>query len=145
MSVRLVAKLLSPVCLLLVVVEGGEWPDPVVDLLEVVEAVAEGPARLHLALRPRVVVVLRELLHQRVELVGELHASIGREERRRGGSFCYHVTMNSVHVKGSWLGRELFLRLRKDKEDLVFDNKQWIRLGGFPAATLSARSAPPPL
>jgi hypothetical protein len=43
-------------------------------LLRVVAPVAVRPARLHLLLRPRVVVVLRELLDQRVELVRQLDA-----------------------------------------------------------------------
>ena len=40
----------------------------------------EGPARLNLLLRPGVVIVLRELLHQGVELVRELDA-----EGEKGG------------------------------------------------------------
>ena len=63
-----------PVGLLLIIVQRCEWSDPIVDLLVIVEAVAKGPARLHLPLRPCIVEVLGKFLHQRVELVGELHA-----------------------------------------------------------------------
>ena len=41
-------------------------------LLGLVSAVPVGPASLHLLLGPGVVVVLRELLDQGVELVGQL-------------------------------------------------------------------------
>ena len=41
-------------------------------LLGLVSAVPVGPASLHLLLGPGVVVVLRELLDQSVELVGQL-------------------------------------------------------------------------
>ena len=77
-------SVLLPVGFFLIVVQGGERPDPVIDLLVVVEAVAEGPSRLHLSLRPCIVVVLGEFLHQGVELVGELHAGV-----ERGKSFYY--------------------------------------------------------
>ena len=66
--------------LLLIIVQRCEWSDPIVDLLVIVEAVTKGPARLHLPLRPCIVEVLGKFLHQRVELVGELHAVIGNEK-----------------------------------------------------------------
>ena len=73
---------LLPVRLLLELPQHPVGLEPVVLLGVVAPLLPEGPARLDLLLGPGVVVVLRELLHQRVELVRELDA----EGEKEGGN-----------------------------------------------------------
>ena len=58
--------------LLLIVVQHGVGLEPVVFLLGLIPTISIGPSGLHLLLSPGVVIMLRELLDQRVQLVREL-------------------------------------------------------------------------